>query len=60
MMVVAPFMLLQVYASQPLNSKWRYDGGVVATLDNAEFVIGANQFIVHQFASTLSHTASRR
>lgn len=34
---------------QPLNVKWRYDGEVVATLDNAEFVIEADQFIVHQF-----------
>ena len=34
---------------QPLNIKWRYDGEVVATLDNAEFVVEGDHLIVHQF-----------
>ena len=34
---------------QPLNIKWRYDGEVVATLDNAEFVVEADHLIVHQY-----------
>lgn len=40
----------KLYGSpQPLNIKWRYDGEVVATLDNAEFVVETEQLTVHQF-----------
>jgi hypothetical protein len=40
----------KLYGSpQPLNIKWRYDGEVVATLDNAEFIVEADHLIVHQF-----------
>ena len=40
----------KLYGSpQPINIKWRYDDEVVATLDNAEFVVEADHLIVHQF-----------
>lgn len=45
---------------KPLNLKWRYDGEIVASLDDAEFSIETDRLVVHRFRPPADEEQCRR
>ncbi|MGH7991319.1 MAG: hypothetical protein ACREDS_14160, partial [Limisphaerales bacterium] len=45
---------------KPLNLKWRYEGEIVATFDDAQFSLDADRIIVHRFRPPADEEQCRR